>query len=355
MSACMADAPVKVPTRKLGSSGLEVPVIALGCFAFGGDHATGVHLSPEMAKLHAGVWGDQDDEDTYATVKAALDAGVNFFDNAEMYGDGYAEEVLGRALRKSGYARDQYIIATKVCETYLAPDQIEARIDASLKRMQLDYIDLYQLHWHSRAALRTEKYPERPLEAEIPLKDTLLKLAEMQKAGKIRHIGVCNFGVKDLTEALATGVPIVSNQICYNLLWRGIEPEVVPLCTKENIAILPWSPMGQALLADKFKAADDVPPGRARSRLFSSARPQQRHGEPGLEKETFMCIDKIRIVSKGLEQPMANVVCAVPRLRLFPLVRLLPPGLLLTPPHYPARVAPRHCRGAGTCLASPRS
>lgn len=216
-----------------------------------------------------------------------------------MYGDGYAEEVFGRALKKSGYPRDKYYVATKVCETYLAPDQLEARVDASLARMQLDYIDLYQLHWHSRAALRTDKYPERPLEAEVPLKDTLLKLAELQKAGKIRHIGVCNFGVKDLTEALSTGVRIVSNQICYNLLWRGIEPEVMPLCLKEDIAILPWSPIGQGLLAGKFQTADDVPPGRARSRLFSNKRPQQRHGEPGLEAEAFRCIDKIRLICKA--------------------------------------------------------
>ena len=83
-SACMSEEPIKVPTKPLGKSGLHVPVIALGCFAFGGDKKTGVHLSPEMAKLHEGVWGDQEDVDTYATVKAALDAGVNFFDNAEM-------------------------------------------------------------------------------------------------------------------------------------------------------------------------------------------------------------------------------------------------------------------------------
>ena len=141
-----------------------------------------------MAKLHAGVWGDQDDADTFATVKAALDAGVNFFDNAEMYGDGYAETVMGRALKASGYKREDYVIATKVCETYLAPDLVEKQIDASLARMDCEYIDLYQIHWHSRAGLKTEKYPERPLSAEVPLKDTLLKLQEIQATGKIRHI-----------------------------------------------------------------------------------------------------------------------------------------------------------------------
>ena len=87
------------------------------------------------------------------------------FDNAEMYGDGFAEEVMGRALRASGYDRADYYVATKVSESYLAPELLEARLDASLERMGLDYVDLYQIHWHSRAALRTAKYPERPLDA----------------------------------------------------------------------------------------------------------------------------------------------------------------------------------------------
>ena len=212
----------KIPTRVLGSSDLEVSVIALGCFAFGGDRKTGTHLGKAFTALHNGVWGEQDDKDTHATVKAALDAGVNFFDNAEMYGDGYAEEMMGDALTASGYDRSSYYVATKVSEAYLAPALVKEHLDASLKRMGMDYVDLYQLHWASRAALRTNKYPDRPLAQEVPLEDTLAALNECRLAGKIKHIGVCNFGVKDLRRALATGVPIVSNQICYNLLVSGM-------------------------------------------------------------------------------------------------------------------------------------
>ena len=253
-----------------------------------------------MPQLHNGVWGDQDDEDTFATVKAALDMGVNFFDNAEMYGDGYAEEVMGRALRASGYERSQYYVATKVSESYLEPSLLKEHLDASLARIGVDCIDLYQLHWASRAAVKTAKYPERPLPEEVPLEDTLATLEECKAAGKIKHIGVCNFGVSDLKRALATGTKIVSNQICYNLLWygkrfgggavlvyrdnqfaqtgsgqteetlrrkrgvfcrRGIEDEVVPFCIENNIAILPWSPMGQGLLTGKVLSADEVQPG----------------------------------------------------------------------------------------------
>lgn len=160
---------MKMARRRLGTSDMEVSVIAMGCFAFGGDRKTGTHLGAEMTALHKGVWGDQSDEDTFATVKAALDAGVNLFDNAEMYGDGYAEEVLGRALRASGHARSSYYVATKVSESFLEPSLVKSHLDGSLRRMGLDYIDLYQLHWASRAAVKTEKYPERPLPREVPL------------------------------------------------------------------------------------------------------------------------------------------------------------------------------------------
>jgi aryl-alcohol dehydrogenase-like predicted oxidoreductase len=145
---------------------------------------------------------------------------------------------------------------------------------------------------------------------QVPLEDTLAALDELRNSGKIKHIGVCNFGVQDLKRALATGVPIVSNQICYNLLWRGIEHEVVPFCIEHNIAVLPWSPMGQGLLTGKVKHADDVQPGRQRSRLFSNKRPQQRHGEPGLEDETFASIRKMAWIAEQIGEPLATVSLA---------------------------------------------
>jgi len=142
--------------------------------------------------------------------------------------------------------------------------------------------------------VRTEQYPERPLEEETPLQETMDALAQCQADGLIRHIGVCNFGVQDLKAALATGVSIVSNQICYNLLWRGIENEVLPFCIQNNIGVLPWSPLGQGLLTGKYSSAEDVPAGRQRSRLFSNKRPQQRHGEEGQEEATFHAIAKMK-------------------------------------------------------------
>eukprot|EP01065_Artemidia_motanka_P025203 TRINITY_DN3012_c0_g1_i3.p1 TRINITY_DN3012_c0_g1~~TRINITY_DN3012_c0_g1_i3.p1 ORF type:complete len:420 (+),score=152.09 TRINITY_DN3012_c0_g1_i3:88-1260(+) len=296
--------------RPLGSSGMEVSSVGLGCFSFGGDRKTGGHLGSGMAKLHEGVWGDQDEADSAAAVKAALDCGINFFDNAEMYGDGYAEEVLGRSLKASGYERYQYAVATKVCESYLEPALLRERLDGSLGRMGMDYVDLYQVHWHSRAAVGSERYPERPLKREVPLEQTLKALDDLRSAGKIRHIGVCNFGPKDLTAALKTGVPVVSNQVCYNLLWRGIEKELLPLCRENGVGVLPWSPLAQGILAGKFKSADEVPAGRARTRLFSSKRPQQRHGEAGHETAMFEAVAGVRRAAAALDVPMARLSLA---------------------------------------------
>ena len=98
-------------------------------------------------------------------------------------------------------------------ESFLAREHVREHLESSLKRLGTTYIDLYQIHWPSRAALSTDTYPERPLPNEIPLKETMLALDELRKEGKIRHIGVCNFGPKDIQEVLDTGVPIVSNQI----------------------------------------------------------------------------------------------------------------------------------------------
>ena len=171
--------PRTMPYTVIGED-MRVSRIALGCFAFGGDNETGTHNGGSFAKLHQGVWGQQDERDTFATVKAALDAGINFFDNAEMYGGGAAEEVLGRALKASGYSRGDYYIATKVSESNLSASQVRQHAQASIDRMDCGYIDLYQLHWASRAALRTAKYPERPLEEEVPLEETLRALAELK-------------------------------------------------------------------------------------------------------------------------------------------------------------------------------
>lgn len=261
--------------RKLGRTDISVSVVALGCWPFAGDSN----------------WGEQDDSASIETVHAALDAGVNFFDTAEAYGAGRSEEVLGKALL--GH-RQEAVVATKVSGGHLAPADIERACERSLKYLQTDYIDLYQIHWPSRT---------------VALEESLGALEKLRQQGKIRAIGVCNFGRQDLTDLWAAG-RAETNQLPYSLIWRVIEHGIQPQCVEKGMGILCYSPLAQGLLTGKFASADDVPLGRARTRHFSKARSGTRHGEDGCEKETFAAIDKIRQISEKVGASMAEVSLA---------------------------------------------
>ena len=265
-----------------------------------------------------------------------------------MYGDGHAEEVLGRALQEVAvdFPRSSYYIFTKISEAFLDPSMIERHLDASLARLQTSYVDLYQIHWHSRAAVKSATYPERALDQEVELSATLNELERLRKTGKIRHIGVCNFGPRDTIACLNSTVPVVSNQLCYNLAWRGIEATVLPLClsplpskeadvrnaatmrsakqqsdpasnnvsAKKGMGILAWSPLLQGILTGKFASADDVPSGRARTRLFSNAgsttRKFGRHGESGHEDSLFRTLKALRVIADTEHASLATLALA---------------------------------------------
>ncbi len=259
----------------LNQTDIRISTLALGCFAFAGGQ----------------TWGEQDEQDSLSTLEAALELGISFFDTAEGYGAGYSEELLGRVFEGR---RDQVVIATKASPNHLAPKDLEAACIASLRRLKTDYIDLYQIHWPNR---------------EVPLADTLGALEQLKSKGLIRAIGVSNFGVQDFTDALEL-TPVVSNQLPYNLLFRAIEFDILPLAEKHNVSILPYSPIMQGLLTAKFKTADDVPEGRARTRHFSGGRPQAGHGEAGAEAQTFETIEKLNDVAERLGQPLTHVALA---------------------------------------------
>src|SRR5262249_34683546 len=154
-----------------------------------------------------------------ATVHAALDAGINLFDTAEAYEAGTSERVLGKALLGR---RDKAIIATKVAANHLAAPDVTAACEESLRNLQTDYIDLYLIHWPNWS---------------VPLPETVDALRQLKKQGKIREIGVCNFGVQDLTEMLSL-CPIVTDQLPYNLLWRVIEREILPLAIAHQVGLM---------------------------------------------------------------------------------------------------------------------
>lgn len=209
--------------RKLGSSELRVSEISLGSWL-----TYGVGVEVEKAR---------------ACLDAAFEVGINFIDTANVYGRGTAESFLGDAL--GDRPRDSYVLATKLyfpmsdADRGLSRAQIEKQLDASLKRLNTDYIDLYQCHRY---------------DADTPLDETMEALSKAVRSGKVRYIGFSEWSA-DQIEAAAQlpGVePFVSSQPQYSLLWRKPEADVIPVCEANNISQIVWSPLGQGVLTGKY-------------------------------------------------------------------------------------------------------
>jgi aryl-alcohol dehydrogenase-like predicted oxidoreductase len=212
-------------TKRLGASDLDITPVGFGAWAIGGS-------GWEFA------WGGQDDTDSIAAIHEALDAGINWIDTAAVYGLGHSEEVVARAL--DGVRQRPYIF-TKCSMVWdenreishsLKAASIRRECEASLKRLRVDTLDLYQVHW--------------PNPAE-DIEDGWATLAELQKAGNVRWIGVSNFNVAQMKRAQAIA-PITSLQPPYSLLDRGVEREVLPFARRENIGVIAYSPMASGLL-----------------------------------------------------------------------------------------------------------
>lgn len=260
---------------ELGNTQFAISKIALGCWGFAGGS----------------MWGDQAKSDSIATVSAALESGINFFENAHGYGDGYSEEVLGKALLGR---RHQAFIATKINVIDDADKDIAANCELSLRRLQTDYIDLLQIHWPNH---------------QIPPEEVFQALTKLRGTGKIRAFGVSNYGVGDLTDILRVG-DIATNQLPYSLLFRAIEYQIQPLCVQEDVGILCYSTLMHGLLADKFQSLADMPDSRARTRHFSKNRSGTRHDEDGCEPEVSATLQQIRQIAADLSQPVSLVSVA---------------------------------------------
>jgi aryl-alcohol dehydrogenase-like predicted oxidoreductase len=221
--------------RQLGLSGIEVSEIGLGSWL---TYSGGV--AREQAR---------------ACVEAAFDAGINFIDTANVYGRGAAETLLGEVL--SGHERSSYVLATKVYFPMSATDrglsaaQIHKQIDASLRRLQTDYVDLYQCHRYDEAT---------------PLQETMGALTEVVKAGKAREIGFSEWPVEGIEASLALpGVTRwASSQPQYSMLWRAPESSLIPLCEREGVSQVVWSPLAQGVLTGKY-LPDQPPPADSRA------------------------------------------------------------------------------------------
>ena len=223
--------PAKFATKKLGNSDFHLTHIGYGAWAIGGGNW-------EFA------WGSQDDDESLRTIERALDSGLNWIDTAAIYGLGHSEEVVGKALKHR--SRKPYVF-TK-CSMRWFPDgkiyrslkagSLQEEIENSLRRLCVDTIDLYQIHWPN---------PEDELE------EAWETLAKFQEEGKVRYIGVSNFNVDQMKRVQAIA-PITSLQPPYSLLRRNIEEEILPFCREHNIGVINYSPMLSGMLTGKMTA-----------------------------------------------------------------------------------------------------
>jgi 1-deoxyxylulose-5-phosphate synthase len=262
--------------RRLGDSDLEVSVIALGSWL-----------------TYSGGIGR---EQTEACTRAAFDAGITFFDTANVYGRGAAERAWGEIL--ADYPRDSYVLATKVYfpmsarDRGLSREQIHKQIDASLERLQTDYVDLYQCH----------RYDD-----DVPLEETMEALTEVVRAGKARWIGFSEWPPDRIQAALdLPGVErFVSSQPQYSALWRAPEEEVIPLCERNGISQVVWSPLAQGVLTGKYRPGE-APPADSRARSSS----MNRFIKQWLTDDILEAVDRLRPVAEGAGLTMSQLALA---------------------------------------------
>jgi len=226
--------------RTLGRSDLEISVLTFGCWQAGGGSS----------------WTGTTDDDSHDAMLAAFESGINFYDTAEGYGDGHSEVLVGRFIKEVG--REKVLIATKLGQSHMAADQVKPTCDESLKRLGIDTIDLYQIHWPSGA------WGSKV----IPIEETLKPLLELQAEGKIRHLGVSNFNAAQIEEVLAIG-RIESLQPPYSLFFQPfVEDGTTDFCAKHELGIIPYSPMAQGLVTGKFNLDNRPTDNRAGNVLF---------------------------------------------------------------------------------------
>jgi len=260
--------------RYLGRSGFKVPVLSFGTGTFGGQ-----------GKLF-GAWGNTDATGARRLVDVCLDSGLNFFDTADVYSGGVAESTLGSAIKGR---RDQVLISTKA--TFRNGDgpndvgssrfHLVSTIDAQLKRLGTDYIDLFQLHG---------------FDAMTPIEETLSTLDDLVRAGKIRYLGISNFSGWHLMKSLAIAdrygwTRYVANQTYYSLIGREYEWELMPLGLDQGVGAVVWSPLGWGRLTGKIRRGKPLP---ATSRLHESAE----FGPPVNDEHLYRVVDALDDIAK---------------------------------------------------------
>ncbi len=278
---------------RLGLTGLKVSRICLGCMTYG------------SSKWREWVL---DDAASRPFFKQALDLGINFFDTADVYSLGASEEVTGRALKEMA-KRDQVVIATKVCgimgkgpnERGLSRKHIMESIDASLKRLGTDYVDLYQIHrW----------------DYETPIEETIQALSDVVKAGKALYIGASSMHAWQFMKARglqrANGLAeFVSMQNHMNLAYREEEREMLPLCVSEGIGVIPWSPLARGFLTGNRKLGDNPKTSGAQANAETARAGTDEFAHMlYYTEQDFQVVDRVAAVAKKHAKPNAQVALA---------------------------------------------
>jgi aryl-alcohol dehydrogenase-like predicted oxidoreductase len=280
-------------TRSLGASGIQASTVAFGAWALGGWR-----------------WGGSDDKTSVEALHAGIDAGINFIDTAPAYGFGHGEEVVGKAIRGR---RDRVVIATKCGLSWnttkgtlffvsdemgrndagqyrihktLDPDIVRADLEASLRRLGTDHVDLYLTHWQ---------------DATIPIEDTMALLLDLKKQGKIRAIGACNAKVEDLERYRSKG-PLDADQERYSMLDRDLEQAQLPWCRKNDTAVLAYSPLHHGLLTGKITPEREFKEGDLR-RGHASFTPDNL-------KKTGLLLDRMRPLAERRGLTISQLVIA---------------------------------------------
>jgi len=295
------------------ADGLEVSVLGFGSWQFGSkggkDDYWGLEFTQQMANDLVKLY-------SHAT------QGPTYFDTAEGYNDRASETQLGIAVKTlDEETRKRVVIGTKIPPNACSESLLRVHLENSLKRLDMPYVDLYMVHWpidaNSMAHFGKGHTSFGPSDHSsinnVPdPKKAFQILMELQKEGKIKHIGVSNFGVQQLKEALSTGVKISVNELAYSLLFRAVEYEILPFCKENNIGVFVYMPLMQGLLSNKWKSADEVPEFRARTRHFNGKRPRSRHGEEGAEKETFEALAHIQKIAEEEKLTLTEIALAWP-------------------------------------------
>jgi aryl-alcohol dehydrogenase-like predicted oxidoreductase len=267
-------------TRKLGFSDLHLTTVGLGTWAIGGPWQWG--------------WGPQDDVESLAAIRRALDLGINWLDTAPVYGLGHSEEIVGQAIAGR---RDKVIIATKCSLVWDETGKVDGRLKAesvrrevedSLRRLDVEVIDLYQIHWPN---------PDEDVE------EGWSTIADLIREGKVRYGGVSNFSVEQLKRVQSIH-PVASLQPPYSMLRRGVEDELLAYCAANDIGVIVYSPMQAGLLTGKFTKE------RVASLPDGDWRKENEHFQESQLSANLAFVDKLRPIAERNEKTLAQLSIA---------------------------------------------